>query len=584
MNLFAKYRRTIEQIVRELGDSGFLPKELDTEQIAVEPPRDRSHGDIATNAAMVLAKKAMLKPRIIAEEISKQLRKVHEVETVDVAGPGFINLRVNASVWQRQIELILEAGESYGDCDLGGGRSINLEFVSANPTGPMHVGHARGAVIGDVLAELLGKAGFDVTREYYINDAGAQIDSLARSVHFRYREALGEEVGKIPDELYPGDYLIDIGRRFALEHRDSLKVESEADWLPPIREFVVEEMMSLIRDDLDALGISHNVFSSEAMLHRDEKILEVVNNLENRNLVYWGRLEVPKGKKSEDWEDREQYLFRSTLYGDDVDRPLKKSDGTWTYFAADVAYHLDKFERGFDEMIDIWGADHKGYIKRMQAAVEASTGGEGSLDVRICNLVNLMESGKPVRMSKRTGKLVTLREVVDEVGKDVVRFMMLIRNNDAPLDFDLKQVADKSRDNPVFYVQYAHARACSVLRNVQEVFPGLALDDADLATADMSLLADEAELALIRLLAGWPRLVETAASAREPHRVAYFLQELAAEFHGLWNMGHEDPTLRFLLAENESLTRSRTALVRGVCIVIASGLQVMGVTPVEEMR
>jgi len=584
MNVFNHYRAAIEEIVGGLTADDTLPADLALNRISVEPPRDPSHGDISTNVAMVLAKPAGRKPRDLAGMIAGRLSESDGVDSVDIAGPGFINLRLDAGLWQRQIAEILQAGVSYGDTDIGAGQPINVEYVSANPTGPMHVGHARGAVIGDVLAALLAKAGFDVTREYYINDAGVQVDVLARSAHLRYREALGENIGEIPDGLYPGDYLVHVGHALAETQGDALLSAPEEEWLPAVRDVAISEMMELIREDLAALGIEHQVFRSERSLHDEDAISAVVSELEDRDLVYWGTLEPPKGQKPDDWEEREQYLFRSTGFGDDIDRPLKKSDGSWTYFAADVAYHLDKFRRGFGEMVDVWGADHKGYIRRMQAAVEATTDGKGVLDVRICNLVNLFENGEPVRMSKRAGTFVTLREVVDQVGKDVVRFMMLTRGNEAPLDFDLKQALEQSRDNPVFYVQYAHARACSVLRNAGDQMPGLSVDDSSLAKADMSSLTDEAELTLMKLLAGWPRLVETAALAREPHRIAYYLNDIAAAFHGLWNKGNEDTSLRFLIPENENVTLARLGMVRAMAVVIASGLAVMGVKPVEEMR
>ena len=584
MNVFNHYRAAIEEIVGGLTADGTMPADLALNRISVEPPRDPSHGDISTNVAMVLAKPAGRKPRDLAGMIAGRLSESDGVDSVDIAGPGFINLRLDAGLWQRQIAEILQAGVSYGDTDIGAGQPINVEYVSANPTGPMHVGHARGAVIGDVLAALLAKAGFDVTREYYINDAGVQVDVLARSAHLRYREALGENIGEIPDGLYPGDYLVHVGHALAETQGDALLSAPEEEWLPVVRDVAISEMMELIREDLAALGIEHQLFRSERSLHDEDAISAVVSELEDRDLVYWGTLEPPKGQKPDDWEEREQYLFRSTGFGDDIDRPLKKSDGSWTYFAADVAYHLDKFRRGFGEMVDVWGADHKGYIRRMQAAVEATTDGKGVLDVRICNLVNLFENGEPVRMSKRAGTFVTLREVVDQVGKDVVRFMMLTRGNEAPLDFDLKQALEQSRDNPVFYVQYAHARACSVLRNAGDQMPGLSVDDSSLAKADMSSLTDEAELTLMKLLAGWPRLVETAALAREPHRIAYYLNDIAAAFHGLWNKGNEDTSLRFLIPENENVTLARLGMVRAMAVVIASGLAVMGVKPVEEMR
>ena len=584
MNVFNHFRQIIEEILSDLSNTGFLSGEVDTKHISVEPPRERTHGDISTNAAMVLAKSVRLKPLELAEAISEKLQNYPDIDAVEIAGPGFINLKICSSLWQNQVSVILNAGEAYGDTATGNSQSINIEYVSANPTGPMHVGHSRGAVIGDVLASLLAKAGFEVTREYYINDCGGQIDILARSVHHRYLEALGDRVGEISEGLYPGDYLIGLGHALAEKYEDKLKFCPEEDWLNIIREFAVAEMMALIRNDLAALGVEHNVYVSEQQLHKEDRITESIKTLENQGLVYSGRLEPPKGQKNIDWEEREQYLFRSTEFGDDVDRPLKKSDGSWTYFAADVGYHADKFQRGFTDMLNVWGADHKGYIKRMEAAVKAVTNGEGNLSVQICNLVNLLENGKPVRMSKRAGAFVTLRDVVDKVGKDAVRFMMLTRSSDAPLDFDLQQVLEQSRDNPVYYVQYAHARACSVLRNAQAVFPGISVDDASLAAADMSLLEDDAELALARILAGWPRLVEIAASAREPHRVTHFLSEVASEFHSLWNKGNENLSLRFIVSESEKITRARLALVRATSLVIASGLEVMGVNPVEEMH
>jgi arginyl-tRNA synthetase len=584
MNVFSNFQGIVANIVEGLAASGALPAGLPLDRVTVEPPRDASHGDLSTNVAMVLAKPAGKPPRELAALIAEKLRATDGVDAVEIAGPGFVNLRLAPAFWQARIADILGAGTSYGDTSIGAGQRTNVEYVSANPTGPMHVGHARGAVIGDVLASLLQKAGFDVTREYYINDAGVQVDVLARSAHLRYREALGEDIGQIPEGLYPGDYLVGVGRALADRDGAKWKAAPESEWLPVVRGFAIDAMMALIREDLDALGIRHDLFSSERSLHDAGRIDEAVKELEARDLVYWGTLEPPKGQKPDDWEEREQYLFRSTRFGDDIDRPLKKSDGSWTYFAADVAYHLDKFRRGFPEMVDVWGADHKGYIKRMQAAVEATTDGKGKLDVRICNLVNLFENGEPVRMSKRAGTFVTLRDVVDQVGKDVVRFMMLTRSSDAPLDFDLKQALEQSRENPVFYVQYAHARACSVLRNAAEAFPGLSVDDSSLAEADTGSLTDEAELALIRVLAGWPRLVESAALAREPHRIAYYLGDVAAAFHGLWNKGNDNPGLRFIIEGEEARTRSRLALVRATAVVVASGLAVMGVEPVEEMR
>ena len=584
MNVFKVFRKEIEKIAERMSARGELPPDLPLDRISVEPPRDPAHGDISSNAAMVLARPAQRRPRDLAEDIAAMLRENRDVEAVEVAGPGFINLRIGPGFWQARIADILEAGRSYGDTDIGGGQTVNVEYVSANPTGPMHIGHARGAVIGDVLATLLAKAGYEVTREYYVNDAGAQIEALARSALLRYREALGENIGEVPSGLYPGEYLIPVGKALADRDGDRWTAAPEDEALTAAGDFAVAAMMDAIREDLAALGIEHDVFRFERDLHRDGSISEVVQELRRRDLVYVGRLDPPKGRKPDDWEEREQLLFRSTRFGDDIDRPLRKSGGDWTYFAADTAYHLDKFRRGFNHMVDVWGADHKGYIGRMQAAVAAVTGGEAALDVRICNLVNLYEKGRPVKMSKRSGTFVTLREVVDEVGRDVVRFMMLTRGSDASLDFDLKRALDQSRDNPVFYVQYAHARACSVLRNVREVFPRLSVEDRALAAADMSAVDDEAELSLIRSLAGWPRLVEAAASAREPHRIAYYLHHVAAAFHGLWNKGNEAERLRFIVPADVELTCARLALVRATALVIASGLQIMGVEPVEEMR
>ena len=562
-----------------------VPAGLDTGRIAVDPPRDPAHGDLSTNAAMVLAKDAGMKPRDLGEQIAAKLAVHPDVAAADVAGPGFVNLRLRDDFWRARVPEILAAGTSYGACDVGQGAAINVEYVSANPTGPMHVGHGRGAVVGDALAALLGKAGFVVTREYYVNDAGGQVDTLARSAHLRYREALGGDIGKIPEGLYPGDYLKPVGSALAERDGDKWLAAPEADWLPVIRQYSVDAMMRLIRDDLAALGVCHDVFTSEKVLADSGAIDRVVKELEGRDLVYTGTLEPPKGKPPpDDWEARPQLLFRATRFGDDVDRPLRKSDKSWTYFASDIAYHRDKVGRGFAQMVDVWGADHKGYVKRMQAAVKAVSHGYATLDVRLCNLVNLLEAGQPVKMSKRSGSFVTLREVIDEVGKDAVRFIMLTRNNEALLDFDLVKVLEQSKDNPVFYVQYAHARVCSLLRNVAETFPGIILDDSSLAAADLTRLRDPNELAMIKLMTGWPRVVEGAAVAHEPHRVAFFLTDLAATFHGVWNRGNDDPRLRFIVADDRALTVARVALARAVAVVIASGLAVMGVEPVEEMR
>lgn len=583
-DLFAHFRFVVAAEIDALMRAGDLPVGLDLSRIGVEPPRDPAHGDVATNAAMVLAKTAGMAPRAFAEKLAARLKNEADIVAAEVAGPGFINLRIADSFWQARLSEILAARTAYGDSGMGAGKRINVEYVSANPTGPMHVGHGRGAVVGDALAALLEKAGFQVCREYYINDAGAQVDVLARSLYLRYREALGENIGEIPEGLYPGDYLKDTG--WLLAKRDGAKWlnTSEATWLGEFRDFAIHSMMAMIRSDLNALGVEHEVITSERAIVGAGGIEHAIAALEKQGLIYVGTLEPPKGKLPEDWEARPQTLFRSTNFGDDVDRPLKKSDGSWTYFAADIAYHFDKVERGFDQMIDIWGADHGGYVKRMQAAVTALTAGKATLDVKLCQLVNLFDQGQPVRMSKRAGTFITLREAVEEVGKDVFRFVMLTRRNDQALDFDFAKVIEQSKDNPVFYVQYAHARASSVMRHAREEFADVALAPEALAAAPLGLLADRDEIALIRLLAQWPRIVEGAAETHEPHRIAFYLQEVAAAFHGLWNKGKDEASLRFIQSDAKDLTLARLALVQAVAFVIASGLQVFGVTPAEEMR
>ena len=585
MNIFNYFSDIIKSEIQALAEQGVLPEGLDLSRISVEPPRDEEHGDLSTNAAMVLAKPAGLKPRNLGEALAARLHTHPDLASAEVAGPGFVNLRLSVGFLHDRIREILDRGTAYGDSAIGDQKPVNVEYVSANPTGPMHVGHGRGAVIGDALASLLEKAGFRISREYYINDAGAQVDVLARSAYLRYREALGEEIEEVPDGLYPGDYLREVGQALARRDGDKWLNAGEPDWLPEFRSFSIKAMMDLIRSDLEALGVEHAVFTSEKSLADAGAIQQVVDELQSRDLVYVGTLEPPKGTPPpEDWEARPQLLFRATEFGDDVDRPLQKSDESWTYFASDIAYHRDKFQRGFATMVDVWGADHKGYVKRLQAAVDAVTEGQGTLDVRLSNLVNLMDDGEPVKMSKRAGSFVTLREVIDEVGRDVVRFIMLTRNNEALLDFDLKKVTEQSRDNPVFYVQYAHARICSVLRNAAEAFPELKLDDESLKNADMSVLADDSEMAMVRQLAAWPRTVESAAIAYEPHRIAFYLMELAAAFHAFWNRGNDRENLRFIVPENAQLTKARIALARAVALVIASGLSVIGVQPVEEMR
>ena len=583
MNIFNDLKIKIRAILQEMADRENWPADLPLDRITAEPPRDPSHGDIATNAAMVLAKPIGTKPRAIAEPLAAALAALEIVESADVAGPGFINLRLSPEVWRGQVAGILEAGAGYGDSSLGAGRPVNVEYVSANPTGPLHAAHARGAVFGDALAALLEKAGHSVHREYYINDAGAQVEILARSAYLRYREALGETV-EIPDGHYPGEYLKDVGRKIAEDDGDKWLTLPESDWLEPFRARAVEMMMADVKQDLVALGVTMDRFSSERALVSAGAVDHVLATLEERGLVYTGVLEPPKGKTPEDWEPRPQLLFKATEFGDDVDRPLKKSDGSWTYFSNDIAYHLDKFERGFAEMIDVWGADHGGYVKRMKAAVTAVTGGGGALDVKLCQLVHLFDGGRPVRMSKRAGTFVTLADVLDAVGPDVLRFIMLTRRNDQTLEFDYQKVREQSRDNPVFYVQYAHARACSVIRHAAEAFSDLDLSDSALAKVSLASLTDPDELDLIKVLAGWPRLVESAAEAHEPHRVAFYLGDVAAAFHGLWNKGRENAQLRFILEDDRETSLARMALVRATATVIASGLGVIGVTPVEEMR
>ena len=584
MSIFSTFRGDIEKIIDDLAASGALPPGVDTGSVTVEPPRNAEHGDLTTNAAMVLAKPAKQKPRELAGRIADLIRSVEGVAEVEIAGPGFINVRLDAAVWREELRGVLRAGAHYGDSDIGAGTPVNVEFVSANPTGPLHVGHCRGAVFGAALVTLLRKTGFKVTSEYYINDAGAQVDALARSVHLRYREALGRPVGEIPPGLYPGEYLVPVGQDIARRDGDRWDAAAEEDWLPEFRAHAVKAMMAGIRGDLELLGISFDVFTSEVDLHGADAVQAALDDLDAKGLIYTGVLEPPKGKTPDDWEARPQTLFRATAFGDDTDRPLKKTDGGWTYFASDIAYHRDKIARGFNAMINVWGADHGGYVKRMKAAVRALGDGKAELDVKLCQLVKVVRGGVPVKMSKRAGEFITLRDVVGEVGKDVVRYIMLTRKNDAPLDFDFDRVVEQTRDNPVFYVQYAHARIRSVMRKAASDLPELDLAAAALADADLETLQHEAEVALIKTLADWPRTVESAALAHEPHRIAYYLDDLAAQFHALWNKGTENPDLRFLIPQDVSRSRARLALIQAVAQVIASGLEIMGVEPVEEMR
>ena len=573
----------------QAATTAVLGSGADVSRIVVEPPRDPTHGDMATNAAMVLAKDAGKKPRELAESIAAKLRSDGKVASADVAGPGFINLTLKANVWCEELRLVLEAGRDYGRSDMGKGDKVNVEYVSANPTGPMHVGHGRGAVFGDALANLLAFTGYKVTREYYINDAGAQVDVLARSAYLRYREALGEHI-TIPEGLYPGEYLKSVGKDLAQADGPSLKDRPEAEWLPIVRKRAIDMMMAEIRNDLRALGIVQDEFFSERSLigKGADRVAETINWLKGKGHVYEGRLPPPKSGAVEDWEDREQTLFRSTAFGDDVDRPLKKSDGSYTYFATDIAYHKSKLDRGFRDLIDVWGADHGGYVKRMQAAVKALSGAKADLDVKLVQLVRLLRAGEPVKMSKRAGEFVTLREVVDEVGRDAVRFDMLYRKNDAVLDFDLAKVIEHSRENPVFYVQYGHARGQSVFRNARGEMPDLPAEQsaraAYLRKAPLEKLTDTGEVSLLRRVALFPRLVEAAAGAHEPHRIAFYLYELASEFHAHWTRGNDLPNLRFIIQNDRETTAARLALVEGITTVLASGLALLGVSAPDEMR
>ncbi|AXT25795.1 arginine--tRNA ligase [Ruegeria sp. AD91A] len=581
MNLFSEIRGLVLDALAQMQSEGALPEGLSFDNVAVEPPRDAAHGDMATNAAMVLAKPAKMKPRDIADVLAGKLAADDRITSAEVAGPGFLNLRLAPSVWQGVLAAVLEKGTDYGRSTMGQGQKVNVEYVSANPTGPLHVGHTRGAVFGDALASLLAYSGHDVTREYYINDGGAQVDVLARSAYERYREANGLSP-EIAEGLYPGDYLIPIGEALKEKYGDSLIDKPESDWLKDLREFSTDAMMDLIRADLKALGVEMDVFYSEKSLYGTGKIEAALKSLTDKGLIYEGVLEPPKGKKPEDWEPREQTLFKSTEHGDDVDRPVKKSDGSWTYFAPDIAYHYDKVTRGFDALIDVFGADHGGYVKRMKAAVSALSDGKVPLDIKLTQLVKLWKNGEPFKMSKRAGNFVTLRDVVDQVGPDVTRFVMLTRKNDAPLDFDFDKVLEQSRENPVFYVQYAHARVMSVLRRAAEA--GIPTDDVTLAGADLSKNDHGSELTVAKKLAEWPRLVEIAARTNEPHRVAFYLYELAGDFHALWNKGNDETQLRFIQDGDVATSQSKIALARAVSVVISAGLGILGVTPAQEMR
>ena len=586
MDVFADVEGRIAAALESLKRDGALPLDLMVPGIEAEMPRDAAHGDMASGAAMVLAKAANMKPRAIAEALQGKLAADPDIARIEVAGPGFLNLTMKPEFWHGLVGAILDAGDAYGRSNIGRGERINVEYVSANPTGPMHVGHCRGAVFGDALANLLAFVGYEVTREYYINDAGAQVDALARSAYLRYREALGEEIGAIPAGLYPGDYLKPVGATLAGERGRSLVNMTEERWLPIVREAAIAAMLDMIKDDLAALAIRHDVFFSERSLTSGEadQIKAAIDALREKGLIYEGRLEKPKGHDDEEWEDRQQTLFKSTAFGDDADRALQKSDRSYTYFAADIAYHYNKLRRGFRHLINVFGADHVGYIPRVKAAVAALSDGAADLDIKVCQLVKLYRAGEPVKMSKRAGTFVTLRDVVDEVGRDPVRFMMLYRKNDAPLDFDFAKVTEQSKDNPVFYVQYAHARAASVFRNVKEVFADLAPDAKDVRGADLHRLADPGEVQLIKQLAFFPKLVAGAARAHEPHRLAFYLYDLASAFHAQWTRGNELPQLRFIQSKDRGLTAARCALVAATQQVISSGLRVLGVEAPDSMR
>ena len=583
MNIY----QDVEHMLMEAFNKVLGPKDIgkiDQNLINVEPPRDKEHGDVATNVAMVFAKTLSIKPRDLAIKICNELDRNDDVSAVKVAGPGFINIKLVDEVWFKSLHFILKSGKDYGSSALGAGKKINIEYVSANPTGPLHAAHARGAVVGDALARLLMKTGYEVCKEYYINDAGSQVDILGQSTFLRYQEILGDDAIVIPEGHYPGAYLKDIAAEIVKKDGNKWLSKSVEERLDAFRKYSVQMMMEKVKADLNSLGIEMDIFSSERSLIQSGGVDSVLNILEERELLYEGVLDPPKGKQSENWVSRPQRLFKSTLFGDDVDRAIQKTDGSWTYFASDIAYHYDKYKRGFTEMIDIWGADHGGYVKRMQSAVNAVTFDEAKLDVKICQIVHMLRDGKPVRMSKRSGDFVTIEDVVTAVGKDVIRFIMLTRKNDQVLEFDFDKVVEQSRDNPVFYVQYAHARCCSVLRNADIGDIGGSSEKSNFCSNNLSLLTDENELNVIKILTNWPRIIQGAAKAHEPHRIAFYLSDLAAAFHSLWNKGKEDEKLRFIVQDDKELSFARLSLIKAIAIVIASGLEVIGIEAAEELR
>lgn len=581
MNVFGEIRNLVIASLEKMQVSGDLPDGLSFDLVTVEPPKNPDHGDMATNAAMVLSSPSMKKPLDIAKKLLMYLKESPLISGVDIAGPGFLNINLEPDVWGMVLRTILKDPKAYGRSNIGDAKTVNVEYVSANPTGPLHIGHTRGAVFGDALASLLDFVGFDVTREYYINDGGAQVDVLARSVFLRYLEAHGQKVA-FEDGTYPGDYLIEVGQALKAKFGDFFVGKKEQVWLADVRQFSIVAMMKLIKTDLSALGIKMDIYFSEKSLYGTSRIEEAITNLRDKGLIYEGTLEAPKGKSDIDWEPRKQTLFKSTKYGDDVDRPIQKSDGNWTYFAPDVAYHFDKVARGYNHLIDVFGADHSGYVKRMKAAVTALSSGQTSLDIKLIQLVRLFKNGEPFKMSKRAGTFVTLRELVEQVGADATRFVMLTRKNDASLDFDFDKVLEQTKENPIFYVQYAHARICSVMRRATDI--GLSVDDNTLAGSDLNSLGDSSELSLAAKVAEFPRLVEIAARSNEPHRIAFYLYELASDFHSLWNKGNDQPKLRFLQEEDPATSRSKIALIRCTAVVISTGLGILGVTPAQEMR